>query len=155
MHLQEIANKLPDAFNDAAKVTKSHVLAMNAPAKINVPVRKGQNTAAKEFAIRHKRGRPINSNDLAPRKMRNEQSSLCPPEEAHNIPEEFPPEEARNALEEIPPEEAHNTPEEVMVKFVLYRIIEVLDETLEAPKETLMPDNEDISILYNCSRENE
>ena len=38
VYLQEIANRLPDAFNDAAKVTKSHVLAMNAPSMINVTV---------------------------------------------------------------------------------------------------------------------
>ena len=47
MHLQEIAKKLPDAFNDAANVTKSHVPTMNTPAKINVPVGQSQNTTAK------------------------------------------------------------------------------------------------------------
>ena len=36
--LEEIVNRLPDAFYDAAKVTKSHVPAMNALARINVPV---------------------------------------------------------------------------------------------------------------------
>ena len=47
MHLQEIANKLPDAFNDTAKVTKSHIPAMNALTRINAPVGLSQNTAAK------------------------------------------------------------------------------------------------------------
>ena len=40
-----------------------------------------------------------------------------------------------------------------MVKFVLTRIMEVLDETLEALKEAPVPDNEEISMLYNYSRE--
>ncbi|BBN67488.1 transposable element gene [Prunus dulcis] len=31
VHLQSIANQMPDAFNDAAKVTKSHIPAANAP----------------------------------------------------------------------------------------------------------------------------
>ena len=52
MHLQEIANRLPNAFNDAAKVTKLHVPAINAPSRINVHVGQSQNTAAKEFVIR-------------------------------------------------------------------------------------------------------
>ena len=32
LQLQEIANQLPNSFNDAAKVTKSHVATINAPA---------------------------------------------------------------------------------------------------------------------------
>ncbi|KAM1164417.1 hypothetical protein PS2_023728 [Malus domestica] len=38
VHLQSIANQMPDAFNDAMKVTKSHIPAANAPARIDVPV---------------------------------------------------------------------------------------------------------------------
>ena len=37
LRLQEIANRLPDTFNDAAKVTKSHVPTVNTPARIHVP----------------------------------------------------------------------------------------------------------------------
>ncbi|KAJ8619345.1 hypothetical protein MRB53_027874 [Persea americana] len=143
MHLQEIANKLSNAFNIVAKVTKSHVPVMNASARINVPIGQSQNTTAKEFAIRQTFDRPIGLKDSAPWKRRSEQSSSCPPEEARNPPEEVPFEEARNALEEF------------MVKSVLFRIMEVSDETLEAPEEASIPDNEQISILYNCSRERE
>ena len=53
--------------------------------------------------------------------MRNEQSSS------------YPPEEARNAPKEVPLEEAHDTLEEVMVRSVLFRIMEVPDETLDPP----------------------
>ena len=38
VNLQMIANQLPDAFTDAAKVTKSHIPAANTPARIIVPV---------------------------------------------------------------------------------------------------------------------
>ena len=40
-----------------------------------------------------------------------------------------------------------------MVKSVYSRIIGVPDKTLEAPEETPAADNEEISILYNYSRE--
>jgi len=36
IHLQSIMNQLLDAFTDNKKVTKSHIPAMNIPAKINV-----------------------------------------------------------------------------------------------------------------------
>ena len=38
VHLQEITNILSNAFNDSVNVTKSHVLAMNAPVRISVIV---------------------------------------------------------------------------------------------------------------------
>ncbi|KAM2557853.1 hypothetical protein TB2_014927 [Malus domestica] len=38
VHLQNIANQIPYAFNDASKVTKSHILAANAPVRIDVLV---------------------------------------------------------------------------------------------------------------------
>ena len=37
IHLQNLANQLPDAFVDAKKVTKSHIPAVNAPARTRVP----------------------------------------------------------------------------------------------------------------------
>ena len=38
MHLQEIANKLPDPFTDTKRVTKSYIPAVNAPARFEVPI---------------------------------------------------------------------------------------------------------------------
>ena len=67
IHLQAIANRLPDAFNDATKVTKSHIPAVNAPARIAVP--EGQATMD-ENPPQLKRGRPIGSKDTVPRKRR-------------------------------------------------------------------------------------
>ena len=77
IHLQNLANQLPDAFIDTKKVTKSHIPAANTPARIDVPV--GQLT--NEFKIRLKRGRPVGSNDVTPRK-RKTQEKLVPLKEA-------------------------------------------------------------------------
>ncbi|KAL0289317.1 UNVERIFIED_CONTAM: hypothetical protein Sangu_2617800 [Sesamum angustifolium] len=37
IHLQNIANRLPYAFIDTKKVTKSHISAENVPARLEVP----------------------------------------------------------------------------------------------------------------------
>ena len=67
IHLQAIANRLLDAFNDATKVTKSHIPAVNAPARIAIP--EGQ-AKMDENPPQLKRGRPIGSKDTVPRKQR-------------------------------------------------------------------------------------
>ena len=66
IHLQNLANQLLDPFIDTKKVTKSHISAANTPARIDVLVKLLTN----EFKIRLKRGRPVGSNDVTPRKMR-------------------------------------------------------------------------------------
>ena len=68
IHLHNLANQLPDAFIDAKKVTKSHIPAANAPARINVL--EGQ--LSNESKIRLKRGRPIGSKDVTPWKRRTQ-----------------------------------------------------------------------------------
>ena len=92
MHLQEITNQLPDSFNDAAKVTKSHVPAMNAPARIIVLEGRTSKTTTNEFVAHQKRGRPIGSKDSAPRKRRVNEKSC---------PNKTPEENVHNALEEV------------------------------------------------------
>ena len=37
LSLQNVANQLPDTLNDLAKVTRSHILVANIPARIDVP----------------------------------------------------------------------------------------------------------------------
>ena len=75
IHLQEIANRLPDAFNDAAKVTKSHIPVVDTPARIYVPE---EHKEMNENVPRQKRGRPIGSKDAISRKKRgrNQEPSL-------------------------------------------------------------------------------
>ena len=43
IHLQNIANRLPNAFTDTKRVTKSHIHAANAPAKVRIPERDHDN----------------------------------------------------------------------------------------------------------------
>ncbi|KAM1742550.1 hypothetical protein ACFX12_012534 [Malus domestica] len=55
---------MPDAFNDASKVTKSHILAVNAPARIDVPVGQNKVAANDSSGARLKRGRPLVATDI-------------------------------------------------------------------------------------------
>ena len=68
IHLQGLANQLPDAFTDPKRVTKSHIPAVNAPIKVDVPT--GQAFQANESKPQFKRGRPIGSKDKNPRKRK-------------------------------------------------------------------------------------
>ncbi|KAL0376758.1 UNVERIFIED_CONTAM: Copia protein [Sesamum calycinum] len=70
IHLQNVANSLPDAFIDTKKVTKSHILAENVPARLEVPEVTLTQTKASESQIRRKRGRPLGSKDANPRKRK-------------------------------------------------------------------------------------
>ncbi|XP_070057582.1 uncharacterized protein [Nicotiana tomentosiformis] len=74
IHLQNIANQLPDAFTDLPRVTKSHIPAANAPIRVDIPV--GQLIKENNFKPRLKRGRPISSKDKNSRKRKgaNDQS---------------------------------------------------------------------------------
>ena len=87
--MQEITNRLPDAFNDATKVTKSHIPAVNTPARIHVLE---EHEEKDNNAPRLKCGRPLESKDVAPRKKRgrNQDSMLLPLEQFMNetTPEE-------------------------------------------------------------------
>ena len=47
VHLQTIANQLLDAFIDATKVTKSHIPAVNVPARVIVPGEQSKQIIAK------------------------------------------------------------------------------------------------------------
>ena len=70
MHLQSIANQLPDAFADTKLVTKSHIPAANTPARVEMPHERGVEDNTRESKIRLKRGRPIGSKDKNPRKRK-------------------------------------------------------------------------------------
>ncbi|KAM1084166.1 hypothetical protein ACFX19_022884 [Malus domestica] len=70
VHLQDIANQMLDAFNDASKVTKLHILAANAPAKTDVPVGQNKVAANDSSSARLKCGRPPGSKDSALRKRK-------------------------------------------------------------------------------------
>ncbi|GJZ30918.1 disease resistance CC-NBS-LRR class family protein [Tanacetum coccineum] len=70
MHLQEIENQLPDAFTDTKRVTKSHIPAANAPARVEIPNKRAGDNIAQESQKRLKRGRLIGSKDKNPCKRK-------------------------------------------------------------------------------------
>ena len=61
--MQNLTNQLPDAFTDTKKVTKSHVLAANTPARIDV---------LESQLANESRGRPFGSKYTTPQKRRTE-----------------------------------------------------------------------------------
>jgi hypothetical protein len=68
IHLQNIANQLQDVFNSSEKMIKSHILAVNAPCRIEIPEGKKSNIVAKESIPRLKRERPFGAKEKNPRK---------------------------------------------------------------------------------------
>ena len=64
IHMQNVANQLPDAFVDTKKVTKSHIPTANVPTRVDII----EGKKAYESKTRSKRGRPIGSKDITPRK---------------------------------------------------------------------------------------
>uniref|UniRef100_A0A2N9GX57 Reverse transcriptase Ty1/copia-type domain-containing protein n=2 Tax=Fagus sylvatica TaxID=28930 RepID=A0A2N9GX57_FAGSY len=133
IHLQGIANQLPDVFTDSKKIVKSHIPAANNPARIEVPEGQLINIAANESKTRLKRGRPVGAKDKIPRKRKIQEKQVAAPEEA------IPMKQATNIInlskncahkspENEPPEEG--TPEEL------------------SPEEEQVPENDEISIHY-------
>ncbi|KAK4386129.1 hypothetical protein Sango_2483500 [Sesamum angolense] len=70
IHLQSVANRLPDAFIDTKKITKSHIPAENVPAHSEVPEATLIQSKTFESKIRWKRGRPLGSKDANPQKRK-------------------------------------------------------------------------------------
>ncbi|GJV23042.1 disease resistance CC-NBS-LRR class family protein [Tanacetum coccineum] len=61
---------LPDAFIDTKRVTKSHIPAANAPARVEMPNKQAGDNITQESQKCLKRGRPIGSKDKNPRKRK-------------------------------------------------------------------------------------
>ena len=96
---------MPDVFTDTNRVTKSHIPAINAPARIDIT------KISNESNVRRKRGRPLGSKDVNPRKRKEQNKAVGVtleevtdkiPEETNKIPEE---------IDKIP-EEVDEVPEE-------------------------------------------
>ena len=71
LHLQSIANQLPDAFTNTKCGIKSHIPATNAPTRIDLPTKNPQNNNS---TISKKRGRPLGAKDLKPRKSKKNEN---------------------------------------------------------------------------------
>src|SRR4051812_9456785 len=67
IHLQRVANQMPDAFADTSKITRSYIDAVNVPAKIKITDDTAK--AAIDSSSTHpKFGRPVGAKDSVPRK---------------------------------------------------------------------------------------
>ena len=122
---------MPDAFTDIVKVTKSYISAANTPARINIPIGKTAIMAANESSMpRLKRGRPLGSKDLIPRKRKIKR------QQNPNLEENSTPEVATPTISKI------ITPEE-----------ESAIEVTHAPKGAIVPEeiqnHEDAQVLAN------
>ena len=71
IHLQNLANQLPNAFIDSTKVTKSHIPTANIPTRIQIPMGKSKYSVANEPKPKLKHGRPIDSKDTIHRKRKS------------------------------------------------------------------------------------
>ena len=70
IHLQGIANQLPNVFTNNKKIIKSHIPAANIPAQIEVLEGKLINITGNESKARLKCGRPVDAKDKIPRKRK-------------------------------------------------------------------------------------
>ena len=96
IHLQNLANQILDTFVDTKKVTKLHIPSANVPARVDIT----EEQKAYESKTRSKRGRPIGSKDITPRKRRT--NGKQNDHEESNIENQIP-EKIQN--EQIAPEE--------------------------------------------------
>ncbi|GKA07303.1 copia protein [Tanacetum coccineum] len=76
VHLQEIANQLPNAFTYTKRVTKSHIPAANSPARVEIPNKQAGDNIAQESQKHLKRGRPVGSKDKNPRKRKGTEKNF-------------------------------------------------------------------------------
>ncbi|KAK2375011.1 hypothetical protein QL285_075932 [Trifolium repens] len=103
IHLQSLANQLPNAFIDPKGVTKSYIPAANAPIKIDIPV--GKSIIANESQPRLKRGRPVGSKDKNPRIKKGAKNKDDPSEDIETL------KECTNIIDVSVPEETDQVPE--------------------------------------------
>ena len=80
--MQGIANQLPDVFIDNKKIVKSHIPAVNTPARIEVLVGKSVNTTTNESKPHLKRGRPIGVKDKISQKRKIQEKQVAAYKEA-------------------------------------------------------------------------
>ncbi|KAF7137709.1 hypothetical protein RHSIM_Rhsim07G0041900 [Rhododendron simsii] len=146
IHLQSIANRLPDAFTDTKRVTKSHIPAANIPARIEVPVGQTTCTTADESKTRQKRGRPVGAKDKFPRKRKIQDKETDAPEVAGTL-EETKLTNARASEEAKPTGQAN----ERMNLPIFSRKFESPEE--KSPEEEQVPTNNEITIHYMNTRE--
>ena len=134
---------MPDAFTDTAKVTKSYIPTANTPARINIPIGKTAIMAANESSMTClKRGRPLGSKDLIPRKRK------IKGQQNPSLEENSTPEEATPTISKI------ITPEEKSAIEVTHALEEaIVPEEIQNHEDAQIIANDEISINYASTRE--
>jgi hypothetical protein len=110
--LQRIANELLDTFTDTKKVTKSHIPALNIPARINI-------TSAK-VTIQRKRERPIGSKDKNSqnKKEQNNTVGVTLTVVIDKIPEEIGSRTPEEIVDKVPEETEASNDYEISINYV-------------------------------------
>jgi hypothetical protein len=121
--LQRIENELPDPFIDTKRVTKSHIPALNAPARIEI-------TPA-DVTIQRKRGTLIDSKDKNPRKMKEQNNAVgvTPAKVTDKIPEEIGSRTPKEVVDKVPEETQAPNDYEISINYGQNGIIWNQNET--------------------------
>jgi hypothetical protein len=106
IHLQSLANELPDAFTDHKRVTRSHIPAVNAPERVQI-TQKATNSIVSPNP--RKRGRPPGAQDKVPRR-RPQRKGSKPLASLKELVEEVQP-EVENVPEVATQPEVEEVPE--------------------------------------------
>ena len=145
IELENVADSMPDAFTDLAKMTRSHIPAANVPARIDIPqggceaaapnigggttTTLGGRVVAEVAAPQRKRGRPTGSMDTRPRK-RGSLAQLYPliintQNPTHEIIPDYSYVREKTNLEEIPTVDPSTANKEISMNYA--SVHEILD----------------------------
>ncbi|AES72275.2 hypothetical protein MTR_3g087960 [Medicago truncatula] len=103
IHLQSLANQLPNAFSDPKSLTKSYMPTANAPIKMDVTI--GQSHISNKSQPRLKRGRSVGSKDKNPRTRKGAKKKDGTSEDVETL------KESSGIIEISVPEEVEQVPE--------------------------------------------
>ena len=70
IHLQKIANQMPDGFTNLKRITKPHIHPKNVPIRIDIPIGPSTSVIANESKTHLKCSRPLGSKDQNPKKRK-------------------------------------------------------------------------------------
>ncbi|XP_074376698.1 uncharacterized protein LOC141718216 [Apium graveolens] len=146
IHMQNIAIQMSDAFSDSRHIIRSHIPAVNAPARVEIPTKKSiPGELISDSKPRQKRGRPIGAKDIVPRKQKLIGIAPEVAKVSENTPEVvFPPEEVQApevAVTKLP--DVGLPPEENVAPEVAHA-----PEVANTSTKVKVPENYEISMNY-------
>ena len=146
IHLQSIANKLPDAFTDTKRVIKSYIQAVNVHARIDVPAGLTISEIANKSNARQKRGRPISARDKFPQKRKIQGKEANAPSVGGTL-EEYKLSNTSNP-NEAKPAEQDSARMNLPIFSHKYESLEEMSPEKLSPEEEQVLENNEISIHY-------